>query len=140
MTHDCRRVRSHRRYDATPLRCWINLFRLVETIAKLRIPYTSATQLNSTVESRRRRRCVLGFNHFHQMWLHQFCRCISLFLFLVFLFYRNASYRYWLSSCPNELNSRRKETEACRAKILCNSFCFLKNTTNRAHKSADKDI
>jgi len=31
---DCRRMRSHRRHDATRLRCWqLSLFRLVETVA-----------------------------------------------------------------------------------------------------------
>ena len=42
-----------------------NLFRLVETVAKkLRIPYTHRRRdrLNSTVASRRRRRCVLGLS------------------------------------------------------------------------------
>ena len=38
-----------------------NLFRLVETVAKLRIPYTPPTRLSSTVELRQRRRCVLNF-------------------------------------------------------------------------------
>ena len=50
------RVRSHRRNSTLT-----NLFRFVETVANwLRIPYTSPTRLNSTVDSRRRRRCVLG--------------------------------------------------------------------------------
>jgi len=53
---DCRRVRSHRRHDATRL---AHLFRLVETVADwLRILQTSPTRLNWTVKSRWRRRCI----------------------------------------------------------------------------------
>jgi len=60
--HDYRRVRSHRQHDATRLRCWqicsdsstVNCHQL------LRSQYTPPTQLNSTVESRRRR--VLVFS------------------------------------------------------------------------------
>ena len=49
------------RRNATSLSA--NLFRLVETVAnQLRIPYTPPMRLNSTVESRRRRRCVLGLS------------------------------------------------------------------------------
>jgi len=63
LSRDCRRGRSHRRHDATRLRCPDS--RLVETVANwLQIPYTPPTQLSLTVESRRRRRCVLGFT-FH---------------------------------------------------------------------------
>ena len=42
--------------------------RLVETVAnQLQIQYTPPTQLNSTVELRRRRRCVLGFSDKHRL-------------------------------------------------------------------------
>ena len=65
--HDWRLVRTHRRHDTTRLRCRQIVQRLVETRQdcrqQLRIQYTPPTQLNSTVELRRRRRCVLGFTY-----------------------------------------------------------------------------
>jgi len=61
---DCRRVRSHRRHDATRLA----VGKFVQTRRNCRqlvanSVYTRPTRLNSTVASRtcRSRRCVLGF-------------------------------------------------------------------------------
>jgi len=49
---DCRRVRSQRRHDSTPLRCWkfcSDSSRLSPTI--LRIPYTPPTRLNASASA-----------------------------------------------------------------------------------------
>ena len=61
-TADGRRVRSHRRHDATRLRCWqtcSDSWRLSPTIVANSVHTAAPTRFNSTVESRRRRRCVL---------------------------------------------------------------------------------
>ena len=50
MGHDCRRVCSHRRHD--------------ETVA-CEFVYTPPTRRDSTVSSRRRRRCVLGLTEYN---------------------------------------------------------------------------
>ena len=83
MGHDCRRVRSRRRHDATRLRCWqicSDSSRLSPTIVASSVHTADATQLDSRVASASAVCTRLEAVHAHQARRHftvDTCRHIS---------------------------------------------------------------